>query len=76
MKYYIIVFLLFLMFNITHKDENGQSIKVTKYTLNNEQIYVEIINYGATVISCWVPNVLGNLEDILLGFDQIEGNKS
>lgn len=56
------------------KDENGQKIPVTKYTLLNEQkAFIEIIDYGATVISCWVPNALGELEDVLLGFDSIEG---
>ncbi|XP_025204615.1 aldose 1-epimerase-like isoform X2 [Melanaphis sacchari] len=56
------------------KDDNGQNIKVTKYTLKNEQkVVIEIINYGATVVSCWVPNALGVLEDVLLGFDSIEG---
>lgn len=47
---------------------------MTKYTLMNEQkVVIEIINYGATVISCWVPNSQGELEDVLLGFDSIEG---
>lgn len=56
------------------KDENGQKIKVTKYTLLNEhKLFIEIINYGATIISCWVPNALGELEDVILGFDSIEG---
>lgn len=58
------------------KDENGQDIQVTKYTLSNKQkVFVEIIDYGATVISCWVPNALGELEDVLLGFDSIDGEK-
>lgn len=55
------------------KDDNGQNVRVIKYTLKNEQrVVIEIINYGATVISCWVPNALGELEDVLLGFDSIE----
>lgn len=57
------------------KDENGHKIKVTKYTLLNEkQVFIEIIDYGATVISCWVPSAQGELEDVLLGFDSIEGS--
>lgn len=56
------------------KDENGNIVNIIKYTLINEQnVSVEIINYGATVISCWVPNALGELEDVLLGFDSIDG---
>ncbi|XP_029342096.1 aldose 1-epimerase-like [Acyrthosiphon pisum] len=55
------------------KDDNGQNVRVIKYTLKNKQkVVIEIINYGATVISCWVPNALGELEDVLLGFDSIE----
>jgi len=41
--------------------------------MNEQKVFIEIINYGATVISCWVPNSLGELEDVLLGFDSIEG---
>lgn len=56
------------------KGDNGQKINVTKYTLVNRQgVFVEIINYGATVLSCWVPNSQGELEDVLLGFDSIDG---
>jgi len=56
------------------KDDNGQNVRVTKYTLMNEhKVVIEIINYGATIISCWVPNSMGELEDVLLGFDSIEG---
>lgn len=55
------------------KDDNGQKVKVTKYTLINKQnVFIEIIDYGATIISCWVPNALGEIEDILLGFDSID----
>lgn len=57
------------------KDENRQKINVTKYTLlNKHKMFIEIINYGATVISCWVPNKQGVFEDVILGFDSIEGN--
>lgn len=59
------------------KDENKHKMKVTKYTLLNEnQVFIEIIDYGATVISCWVPNSQGELEDVLLGFDSIDGSWS
>lgn len=56
------------------KDDHGQNVKVTKYTLSNKQgVIIEIINYGAAIVSCWVPNTLGKLDDVLLGFDTIEG---
>lgn len=34
---------------------------------------VEIINYGATITSLNVPEKTGRLEDVVLGFDNIEG---
>ena len=34
---------------------------------------VEIINYGATITSLNVPDRTGNVEDIVLGFDNVEG---
>jgi hypothetical protein len=36
-------------------------------------MHVEIINYGATITSLNVPDKTGNLEDVVLGFDNIEG---
>ena len=33
---------------------------------------VEIINYGATIVSIKVPDRNGNIEDVVLGFDNID----
>lgn len=56
------------------KDTNGHKVKVTKYSLlNNQGTIIEVIDYGATVVSCWVPDAQGHIEDVLLGFDSIEG---
>lgn len=46
---------------------------VTKYTLiNNHGVEVSILNYGATIQSIRVPDRDGNLDNVVLGFDNIE----
>jgi hypothetical protein len=47
---------------------------VRRFTLSNQNgMSVEIINYGATITSLHVPDRTGNVEDIVLGFDNVEG---
>jgi aldose 1-epimerase len=51
---------------------DGRAVDV--YTLTNTNgIVAKIINYGATLISLKVPDRNGNLADIVLGFDNLEG---
>jgi aldose 1-epimerase len=58
----------------TIKNEAGETATVRRFTLSNKNgVSVEIINYGATVISLKVPDRTGNVEDIVLGFDSVEG---
>ena len=48
----------------------GQAVDL--YTLTNANgIIAKITNYGGTVTELWVPDRSGNLDDILLGFDNI-----
>ncbi len=47
--------------------------KVDKYKLSNSIISVEVINYGGIITKMNVPDDKGNLKDIVLGFDNIEG---
>ncbi len=47
--------------------------KVHKYKLSNSIISVEVINYGGIITKMNVPDDKGNLKDIVLGFDNIEG---
>ncbi|XP_077276504.1 galactose mutarotase isoform X1 [Temnothorax americanus] len=54
---------------------NGQEIK--KFTLRNEACQeVDVITYGATVTAIRTPDKEGNIADIVLGFDNIEGYES
>lgn len=48
--------------------------EVTLYKLsNNKGLKAEIINYGGTITKLFVPDNKGNLDDITLGFDTLEG---
>lgn len=55
-------------------DEKSEKPKpVTKYIWENEnQMRVQMIDFGATVISLEVPDKRGNVEDVVLGFNQFE----
>jgi len=47
---------------------------VNAYTIQNENgIKAEIINYGGIVVSLYIPDKNGKFDDIVLGFDDIEG---
>jgi len=53
------------------KKINGKDISL--YVLSNQNGLVsEITNYGGKVVSLWVPDRLGNYEDIVLGHPNID----
>jgi len=53
--------------------KNIKGKETTIYVLKNRNGLVsEITNYGARVISLWVPDNNGNFDDIVLGFDNID----
>jgi len=46
---------------------------VSLYTIQNKNgIKAEVINYGGIVVSLYVPDKYGNLDDIVLGFDDFD----
>ena len=46
---------------------------VTRYTLTNTQgMRASIIDYGATVVSLYVPNKNGELADVVIGYDNMQ----
>ena len=61
---------------LTNKDKFKKNIdkKETRiYVLKNKNGLVsEITNYGGKVVSLWVPDRLGNFEDIVLGHSNID----
>ena len=53
------------------KNINGK--ETTIFLLKNRNgLISEITNYGARVVSLWVPDNNGNFDDIVLGFDNID----
>lgn len=46
---------------------------VTLYTLENERIAVRVMDFGATIVGIDVPDADGVREDVVLGFDSVEG---
>lgn len=60
-----------------HKEPFGQTAEgqeVFVYTLTNSKgLRARITNYGATLVSLHVPDRDGNLGDIVLGFDDLQG---
>jgi len=82
--YFLIICSLFLNQSCNMKTEikllnkndffkNIKGKETTIYVLKNRNGLVsEITNYGARVISLWVPDNNGNFDDIVLGFDNID----
>ncbi|MBE7057164.1 MAG: galactose mutarotase [Ruminococcaceae bacterium] len=54
------------------KLNNGSEVYVYRIT-NKTGAYVEILNYGGILHSLMVPDRDGNLADVLVGFDNIQG---
>ncbi len=50
---------------------DGREVK--KYTLNNGTVEVELMEFGATILSIKAPDREGNLENVTLGFPNLEG---
>lgn len=53
----------------------GQRENVRRFTFTNDNgVSVQVITYGATITSVRCPDKYGNIADIVLGFDDLEGN--
>jgi aldose 1-epimerase len=54
------------------KTEDGQPVDL--YTLSNKKgMEAAIINFGGIVVSLKVPDKAGKLDDVVLGYDQLDG---
>lgn len=52
----------------------GQSTSVRRFTWrNSNNITVQVITYGATITSIKVPDKSGKIEDVVLGFNDVQG---
>ncbi|KAJ8966204.1 hypothetical protein NQ314_003684 [Rhamnusium bicolor] len=55
-------------------DESGKCHSIKRFTWKNRnKIEVQVINYGARIISMKLPDRKGEIEDIVLGFDDLAG---
>lgn len=53
---------------------SGEGEQVKRFTFSNENgVTVQVITYGATVTSIRCPDKYGNIADIALGFDELQG---
>lgn len=52
----------------------GQSSAVRRFTWrNSNSVTVQVITYGATITSIKVPSNNGTVDDIVMGFNNMEG---
>lgn len=52
----------------------GETQNIRRFTFTNDNgVSVQVITYGATITSIRCPDKFGNIADIVLGFDDIEG---
>lgn len=57
------------------RDSTNNKVSIVKQFkwINKNNVEVNVITYGATITKILVPDKKGNLEDIVMGFDDIEG---
>ena len=61
------------LLNQSDFQKNIDGKKTDLFVLKNKNgLVCEITNYGARVVSLWVPDINNNFDDIVLGFDNIE----
>ena len=62
---------------LIHKQNFESTIdgkQVHLFTLTNKNnLVTQITNYGGRLVSLWVPDKFGDFEDIVLGYDTLEG---
>lgn len=46
--------------------------EVSLYTLKNGNLTMQVTNFGARVVALWTPDKDGNMEDIVLGYNNID----
>lgn len=64
-------------FGLFHDEKTGEASIVKKFNwINKNNMEVHAITYGATITNIMVPDKNGNLEDVVLGFDDLQGYKN
>lgn len=53
----------------------GLTSSVRKFSWrNSNRVFVQVISYGATITSIKIPDKNGTIDDIVMGFNDMEGN--
>jgi aldose 1-epimerase len=88
MKYYYIPIAIFMLLNACQKAAKSDILiiptknfdkvingkKVSLFTLKNDRgTITQITNYGGKVVSLWVADKNGTMDDIVMGYDNIDG---
>lgn len=72
--------LITFFFNSTFNRYNifaGKKISVRRFTWRNSTgVSVQVISYGATITSIKMPDKNGTIDDIVMGFDDMKGDKN
>ncbi|QCE13961.1 aldose 1-epimerase-like [Vigna unguiculata] len=66
----------FLLAVLLVAQAHGKEKEIGFYQLKRGNLKMNLTNYGATVVSVIVPDKHGNLDDITLGYDDIEQYKN
>ncbi|MBO5868551.1 MAG: galactose mutarotase [Oscillospiraceae bacterium] len=56
------------LFGLSHKGEQTHL-----YTIQNETLTAKLTDFGATLVQLWVPDSSGNVEDVVLGYEEAMG---
>ncbi|RIJ46455.1 galactose mutarotase [Maribellus luteus] len=85
MRFYVFI-LLVLIYSCQKKQAGAELIsrqnfegsingkEVDLFTLTNQNgLVMQITNFGGRIVSLWVPDKEGNYEDIVLGYETLEG---
>ena len=51
---------------------NVDGAQTDLYTISNGMLTMQVTNFGARVVSLWMPDRNGNMADIVLGYDSID----
>ena len=60
------------LMNVNDFNTEVDGKKVSLYTLKNGNLTMQVTNYGGRVVSLWTPDIKGNYDNIVLGYDNID----
>ena len=60
------------LFPVSDFETDVDGKEVSLYTLKNGDLTMQVTNFGARVVALWTPDKEGNMEDIVLGYNNID----